>query len=526
MNNLARKVDGDAGAPVIDMKLIELNLSNRRWRLNNLYKVRDKDGQCVTFKMNRAQDLYYSGLHHRNDILKARQLGFTTEQCIIQLDAAIFENSQCALIADRLPTAHRLFREKTQYAYDRLPAVIKQLNEPIKAAAGELVFKNGGSVYLDVSFRGGTVTWLHVSEFGKICAKSPEKAREIVTGAFEAVPTRGAATIESTAEGQSGAFYDITMEALRIRRAKRPLTPLDWKFFFFPWWADPEYRLDSIDEYDIPQRLHEYFVELEAKHAIRLSPAQRLWYAKKEITLGFDMYREYPSYPEEAFKIVIEGAYYANEFRRIWQERRVCHVPHDPSVSVHTIWDLGVSAGNETAIWFVQRCGREWHVIDFHQDSGYGLQHYINNVIDVKRRELGYRYGVFVGPHDLQVREWGSDGMARIQKAAQLGVHFEVAPNLSIADGIDAVRAVLPLCWFDESRCEEGVAKLQEYRREWDEKNGVWKRSPLHNAASNPADSFRYFAVSLNRLIEGYSSVAEHMPIGAAPDGTPNYAYI
>jgi hypothetical protein len=171
---------------------------------------------------------------------------------------------------------------------------------------------------------------------------------------------------------------------------------------------------------------------------------------------------------------------------------------------VHTIWDLGVS--DATAIWFVQRCGVEWHIIDFMQDSGYGLQHYIQE-LDKKRVELGYRYGVYVGPHDLKVREWGSDGVTRLDKAAQLGVHFEVAPDLSIADGINAVRTVLPLCWFDESRCSEGLAALQEYRREWDEKNGVWKRTPMHNAASNPADAFRYFAISLQKLIEGYSSV-------------------
>lgn len=489
----------------IDLKLLRDRLGDRHWRLNNLYKIRNKEGQVVTFKMNKAQDMFYRGMHYRNNILKARKLGFTTEKQIIQLDAAMFEGMPCAMIADRLPTAHRLFRDITMLAYNKLPEILKQANPPKNLSASELVFEGGGSVSIDVTFRGGTPQDLHISEFGKICAHSPEKAREIVTGAYESVPLRGVITNESTAEGQSGYFYDITMEALQNRRSKRALTELDWKLFFFPWWSDPDYRLEYSDsDYEIPHRLVEYFDELEAKHKIRLSPQQKLWYAKKEATLGFDMFRENPSTPEEAFKIVIMGAYYANEFRRVWAENRIRRVPHDPAVAVHTIWDLGVS--DATAIWFVQRCGVEWHIIDFLQDSGYGLQHYIQE-LDKKRVELGYRYGVYVGPHDLKVREWGSDGVTRLDKAAQLGVHFEVAPDLSIADGINAVRTLLPLCWFDESRCSEGLAALQEYRREWDEKNGVWKRTPMHNAASNPADAFRYFAISLQKLIEGYSSV-------------------
>ena len=183
-------------------------LADKEWRLNNLYWITDKEGKPTRFRMTPEQREYFEGIHTRNIILKARQLGFTTEVCIIQLDAALFESAKCALIAHTLNDAKRLFREKVKYAYDKLPAEIKAANPASNDSSGELVFKKGGSLYVSTSFRGGTLRYLHVSEFGKICAKYPDKAREIVTGAFEAVSTGCFATIESTAEGRAGYFFD------------------------------------------------------------------------------------------------------------------------------------------------------------------------------------------------------------------------------------------------------------------------------------------------------------------------------
>lgn len=105
-------------------------LKNRFWRLNHLYKIKDKNGKCVTFKMTPEQLEYFDGMHDRNVILKARQLGFTTEVCIIQLDLAIFHRKECALIAHTRPDAERLFRNKTQFAYQRMTDDIKKANPP------------------------------------------------------------------------------------------------------------------------------------------------------------------------------------------------------------------------------------------------------------------------------------------------------------------------------------------------------------------------------------------------------------
>lgn len=473
-------------------------LRDKQWRLNNLYFITDRHGKKVRFRMTPEQLDYFEGLHTRNIILKARQLGFTTEQCIIQLDAALFESAKCALIAHTLNDAKRLFREKVKYAYDHLPEQIRKANPARNDAAGELVFAKGGSLYVSTSFRGGTLRYLHVSEFGKICAKYPDKAREIVTGAFEAVAADCVVTIESTAEGRAGYFFDFSQAAEKQKITGAPLGKLDWKFFFFPWWRSPEYQVEPLSP--APQRLQDYFKELEAKHCIKLSEGQKAWYVAKERTLGDDMKREYPSTPAEAFQQSVEGAYYAKQFAKLYASQRIGQLPDNSHQAVHTFWDIGV--GDSTAIWFVREVGEEFHVVDYYENSGEGLRHYMKVL-----KDKGYQYGEHWGPHDIDNREFGSDGKTRRELAKEgyeidgqkYAIKFNVVPKLGVDEGIEQVREILPRCAFDDAMCEEGLNALENYRKEWDEKHGCWKDKPLHDWSSHGSDAFRYFAVARSR---------------------------
>ena len=483
-------------------------LRDKRWRLNNLYFITDKAGKKVRFRMTDEQIEYFEGMHTRNIILKARQLGFTTECCIIQLDAALFESAKCALIAHTLNDAKRLFREKVKYAYDNLPAEIRAANPASNDAAGELVFSKGGSLYVSTSFRGGTLRFLHVSEFGKICAKFPHKAREIVTGAFEAVATDFFVTIESTAEGRAGYFFDYSQSAERQQLAGVPLGLLDWKFFFFSWWKNKAYWLDPTDVV-IPQRLTDYFNELHAKHAIVTNDGQRAWYAAKEKTLGEDMKREYPSIPVEAFQQSVEGAYYAQQLTKLYAQQRIGVIPNNSHLPVMTFWDIGV--GDSTAIWFVRQVGEEFHVIDYYENSGEGLRHYMKVL-----KDKGYTYSEHWGPHDIDNREFGSDAKTRRELAREgyeidgqiYRMTFQVVPKIGINDGIEAAREIIPRCVFDESKCEKGIACIENYRKEWDDKRGCWKDRPLHDWTSHGSDAFRYFAVAKTKR-----NTMTHVPV-------------
>ncbi|ANZ05347.1 terminase [Raoultella ornithinolytica] len=472
-------------------------LKNRLWRLNHLYKIKDKNGKCVTFKMTPEQLEYFDGMHDRNVILKARQLGFTTEVCIIQLDLAIFHKKECALIAHSLPDAERLFRNKTQFAYQRMTDDIKLANPLVKETTSEYVFAKGGSVTVSTSFRGGTLYSLHVSEFGKICAKYPEKAKEIVTGAFEAVPLGGVITLESTAEGRAGYFYDYCSEAEKALLQGKELSNLDWKFFFFSWWKNPQYAIDPVEP--LPQRLIDYFSEMEAKHGVVVNERQKAWYYAKEKTLGDDMKREYPTIPVEAFQQSVEGAYYAKQFRWLYTNKRIGKIPDNSHLPVHTFWDIGV--GDSTAIWFVREVGEEFHIIDYYENSGEGLRHYMKVL-----KDRGYEYGEHWGPHDIDNREFGADAKSRRELAREgyeidgqvYSMTFQVVPKVGVDTGIESVREILPSCVFDEEKCAEGISHLEGYRKEWDDKRGCWKDKPLHDFTSHGADGFRYFAVAKN----------------------------
>ena len=477
-------------------------LKDRKWRLNHLYFIEDKNGKCVRFKMTSEQLEYFDGMHDKNVILKARQLGFTTEVCIIQLDAALFGRKHCALIAHTRPDAERLFRNKTKYAYERLPDEIKEMNPVSKETTSELVFSKGGSVTVSTSFRGGTLYSLHVSEFGKICAKYPDKAREIVTGAFEAVPLGGKITLESTAEGKSGYFYNYCQESEKLQLQGKTLSALDFKFFFFSWWKNHDYALPVTAE--IPQRLKDYFAELKAKYNIHTTPEQQQWYWQKEKTLGEDIKREYPSIPSEAFAQSVEGAYYKKQFKFLYENGRIGQLPDNSHLDVMTFWDLGVS--DSMVIWFIRRIGEDrYQVIDYYENSGEGMRHYFKVL-----KDRGYNYSAHYAPHDIQNRSLMNDGKSRLDIAkegyeidgAKYSVRFQVVPNIGIMDGIELAREILPRCEFDETKCGEGISHLENYRKEWDDKKGCWKDKPLHDHTSHGADGFRYFAVAMTKKIK------------------------
>lgn len=197
---------------------------------------------------------------------------------------------------------------------------------------------------------------------------------------------------------------------------------------------------------------------------------------------------EYLQEFECSFDAAITGAYYAKELSDADFDGRITSVPYDKSTRVHTWWDLGIS--DSMTIWFVQLVGREIRVIDYYEAAGYGLDHYAR-VLD----ERGYLYGKHIGPHDIMVRELGT-GRSRIEVAESLGIKFEVAPNIPVKDGIDAVRMVLPRCWFDKRKTDVGRDALKQYQEKVDEKRGI-QLGPLHNWCSHAADSFRIGVVAL-----------------------------
>jgi hypothetical protein len=194
---------------------------------------------------------------------------------------------------------------------------------------------------------------------------------------------------------------------------------------------------------------------------------------------------EYAQEYECSFEAAVRGAYYGKEMNDA--EERITGVPYDPRLPVHTAWDLGVA--DSTVIWFVQVAGRETRLIDVLKGEGVGLDWYAKRL-----QERDYVWGNHYLPHDVEVRELGT-GKSRKEVLAGLGINATVCPNIPLADGIQAVRMLLPTCFFDKAKCKDGIEALRMYRREYDEKRQEFRTHPLHDWTSHYADALRYFAV-------------------------------
>ena len=185
-----------------------------------------------------------------------------------------------------------------------------------------------------------------------------------------------------------------------------------------------------------------------------------------------------------SFQAAITGSYYGKIIEELEKNNRITEVPYDDNLKTETWWDLGLK--DSTAIWFVQRLQSQLRVIDYYENSGEGLDFYAD-VLDSKP----YKYDRHIAPHDIKVRELGAYGKSRLETALELGISFDIAPKLSIEDGIEMVRKTLPQCYFDKNKTYQGTEALKAYQKKWDERNQCFKNRPTHNFASHPSDAFR-----------------------------------
>lgn len=451
------------------------------------YDVKDKNGKRVPFRMNADQEDFILNRWKLDVILKARQRGFTTVIQLDMLDDCLFiPDLSAGVIAHNLVDAKAFFRDKIKYAYDSLPATFRKIRSAENDSADSLRFNNGSSVRVGVSLRSGTLQRLHVSEYGKLCAKYPDRAEEVKTGAFNTVAAGQIITVESTAEGRAGEYHDMVKKARQLQAEGRELTDLDFRFHFYSWWKDESYVLDA----DVTEttEMREYFDKL-AVQGITLTKQQRAWYVKKAEQQGDKMKQEFPSTPDEAFEASVEGAYFGPQMLKLRNEGRICRIPI-LDIPVYTSWDLGV--GDAMTICFWQDVGMERRLIDYYESSGEGFNHYA----DVLRRK-DYSYSEHYLPHDADHRRLGKDAKSAKQHAEEVGIKpVRVVPRIaSEQDGIDASRSYLPSVWIDEQRCARLIDCLDSYRKEWDDKLGVWKDKPLHDQFSHGYKAFETAAV-------------------------------
>lgn len=247
------------------------------------------------------------------------------------------------------------------------------------------------------------------------------------------------------------------------------------------------------------QDIYNYAVKDPTWHAAiyrasetNILPPSELMAAKRE-SPEEDYLQEY----ECSFTSAVKGSYYAELLNKLEATRKNFRgsVPYDPNLYVDTYWDLGV--GDSTAIWFVQSYGKEIRIIDYHEDHGQGIQDYYKVLQD-----KGYKYGDVILPHDAKARSLET-GRTRVEVFREVGFkRVRVLERQSVEDGIQAVRTILPRCYFDAVKTNQGFLALKNYSRKWDPKHKVFMKKPKHDWASHGADAFRYLALGHKEEID------------------------
>ena len=410
---------------------IKTLLDDRKWRLNNLYWIIDKEGLLQRFRMNWAQEELYDKLHYRNDILKVRQLGISTFAAILELDAALFTpNITCGVIDRTRPEAEKKM-DKMHFAFDHLDYLPKNPTERNRLIAfiGSLIkdemkgaftqsdvkFPNGSTVYAATSLRGGTLQILHISELGAIAAHDPKKASEIMTGGFNTISKTGIIIKESTHEGgQYGLNYSLTVAAMDM--VGKPLSPLDFQFFFFSWIRQHEYRLEGCKPSG-DREMQKYFKSLENDYNIILDDEQKAWYESMARTQGWLMRQEYPTVPDEALNPIAAGTIFGSQINRLRELGRLtAEFEVDTFLPVYAAWDIGVA--DFMSIWIIQPgSDGKFYFLDNITANGLTLDWYIAEIHKREARD-GYHIRDCLLPHDCENRvPGGTSFLASLERA-------------------------------------------------------------------------------------------------------------
>lgn len=491
-------------------------LQNETARLNSLYHIINKDGTPIRFRMNWAQQQLHEHAHTRNNILKVRQLGISTYLAILILDTCLFTPNYRAGIVDKTLKDAEAKLEKIHFAFDHLDTLpdtptpreeqlaalgrmIKDYHRGTTFTRNEVSFPNGSRITIGTSLRGGTLQLLHVSELGSVSVHDPMRATEIITGALNTVGKNCRIYLESTHEGgKYGVNYEQLLNAMQ--NIGKPLSPLHFKFFFFPWYLHPEYTDTTYTPHPTVEQ-QRYFSNIEKTCGTTLSTEQKAWYLAMEQTQRSRMKQEYPSTPEEAMNPIADGTIYSAQIGDLRERGHLtAQFEPDPHRPIYTAWDLGI--GDYMSIWWIQPDGQgHWLLLDNYTANNEPISHYLDTLRE--RDARWHRCAGCIVPHDGARRDIHLETYdTSISRAGYTVTRVPRTQNLWAS--IDNTREFLRTAII-HARCSEpthckgvsyisGVDALSNYRTAPPGANGTLRIQPLHDLTSHAADALRTFA--------------------------------
>lgn len=389
-----------------------------------------------------------------------------------------------------LPLHNRRERFAAVVAHRRAGKTVAEVNEKIRSAL-TCQLPNPRTAYIAPFLKQAkAVAWTYAKEYGLSIpgAKANESELRIdfpnggqfrLYGADNIDAIRGIylddVTLDEYADMNPRLFPEVIRPTLVDRFGKATFigTPKGRNDFF----KICQYAKNSPDW---------FFLELKASQT-KIVPLSELASLKREMTE-----EQYAQEFECSFEAAITGAYYGKELVKAEQDGRITKVEYDPNYKVFTAWDLGWS--DDTAIWFYQVIAGEIRILEYFFASGQNIDFYADYIISKP-----YQYGRHWLPHDAKAKTLASGGKSiQEQLTARLGGWgiVWIVPSLSVQDGIQAARKMLPKTWFDKEKCTQGLEALQQYQREWDDDRKCFRDQPKHDWTSHPADAFRMLAVA------------------------------
>lgn len=392
-----------------------------------------------------------------------------------------------------LPLHNRKQRFAATVAHRRAGKTVAEINDKIRTAL-TCSLPNPRVAYIAPFYKQAkAVAWTYAKQFG-LCvpnAKANESELRIdfpnggqfrLYGADNIDALRGIylddVTLDEYADMNPRFFPEIIRPTLVDRKGRA-------SFIGTPKGKNDFYHICEIAKANPDEWL---FTELKASET-GIIPLEELLALKKDMTEE-QFLREF----ECSFEAAILGAYYGKELYAAKNEGRILHkIEHDPEYHVQTAWDLGWS--DDTAIWFYQVIAGEVRILEYFFANNESIDYYINYIISKK----DYKYNAHYLPHDAKARTLASGGRSIQEQLTNAlggwGV-VKIVPNLSVRDGIDAVKRMLSRTWFSQIDCAEGLEALMQYQREYDEQRKCFLEKPKHDWTSHPADAFRMLAIA------------------------------
>lgn len=501
------------------------SLADPVWRLANLYLCVEPDGQTVHFKPTPEQRTVIVCIYFRNwkrlIIPKARQLGMSLLLCLVGLDGLLFKEGYSAAWIDKTaPDAEKKLREKVKFAWKRVPpeacgffTTEKDTNEmlsvrgpllPGRPEPAESTFTFG------INFRGGTVEFLVISEWGTVQNDDRQRSREIKAGAVPAVERaeNGLCVIETTWKGGlDGEVGSYVTEALATPEEEKG--PKSWRILFFGWQTCAAYQ-QTHGYIDAPSAA--YFTEVEAA-GVQLTHAQKLWYAEKRRTAASakTIKEEYPTLMHECWENIPQGSIYGKWIEEARTEDRITAYYADKRWPVHTFWDLGHPLN--TVTWLAQITPSAIRVLDVLMEVDMTLEERAAWL-----RARGWDYGTHFLPWEAD--EANTQSIKAVDEFRRvLGPQVLVVPRVrTVWDRIGLLRGLLPRCMFHAERCRTGMEHLSRYRAERESASGLARDVPVHDRYSHAADALGQMAQAMQAgLIEGAEIVSSDAVGGSTP---------